>query len=180
MAGDSYSLEEVSALLAVPVSDLVRRIEEGAFPGRFLTADWEMRIPVQDVRRAVEAMRRAAPRALARAPEGSAGGELDASGFRATLEAWWEERESRLVSELRAIYRREDERWEAVEALLSEVRDRLQRLESGARPSEVWHTDGGWASEIEGSAEGAVESVFAELRDLEELLGLPVDDEPGA
>ena len=58
MAGDSYALEEVSALLGVPVSDLIRRIEEGAFPGRFLTADWEMRIPVQDVRRAVDAMRR--------------------------------------------------------------------------------------------------------------------------
>lgn len=176
VAGDSYSLDEVSALLAVPVSELVRRIEEGAFPGRFLTADWEMRIPVRDVRKAVESMRRrgGSDRSMVVSrPEGEPSSAMvDPSSLRATLEAWWDERESRLVAELQEVLRREDERWSAIESVLVEVRDRLSRLEEGARASTAWSEVGeGWASEVE-EAQGPMESVFAELRDLERLLGL--------
>lgn len=181
MAGDSYSLDEVSALLGVPVPDLVRRIEEGAFPGRFLTADWEMRIPVQDVRRAVDAMRRSSPRrsgseagpgrALVPRP-GDGGALVDSSELRATLEAWWDDREARLLGEIRRVLDREDERWTMVEAVLSEVRDRMGRLEAaGAERGGALAADG-WASAFDELPETSADAVLAELRDLEQMLGL--------
>ena len=182
MAGDSYALEEVSALLGVPVSDLIRRIEEGAFPGRFLTADWEMRIPVQDVRRAVDAMRRgrgtsrvsdrpqAVERALAVREDAAL---VDAGELRATLEAWWDDREARLLSEIRQVLTREDERWSVVEGVLTDVRDRLARLESKENSPAAWSAAAeGWASALDALPADSAGSVFAELRELEQMLGL--------
>ena len=187
MAGDSYSLEEVSALLGVPVPDLVRRIEDGAFPGRFLTADWEMHIPVQDVRRAVDAMRRSRP---GRASGGSAathalvprsqdGGALvDATQLRAALEAWWDDRESQLLSEIRRVLDREDERWTLVEEVLTDVRDRLARLETSGLDRSWAVAAEGWASAFDEVPETSADEVFADLRDLERLLGLAGDTDP--
>jgi hypothetical protein len=181
MAGDSYSLDEVSALLGVPVPDLVRRIEDGAFPGRFLTADWEMRIPVQDVRRAVDAMRRSRPSARAESgrPEralvargGEGGALVDVAELRSTLEAWWDDREARLIGEIRQVLDREDERWTMVEAVLTEVRDRLARIEaSGLDRADALATEG-WASAFDELPATSAESVLAELRELEQVLGL--------
>jgi len=55
MAEDSYSLREVAELLGVNKRALQRRIQEGAFPGRYLApgiGGLEMRIPAADVDRA--------------------------------------------------------------------------------------------------------------------------------
>lgn len=55
MAEDSYSLREVAELLGVNKRALQRRIQEGAFPGRYLApgiGGLEMRIPRADVERA--------------------------------------------------------------------------------------------------------------------------------
>lgn len=182
MAGESYSLDEVSALLGVPVPDLVRRIEEGAFPGRFLTSDWEMRIPVRDVQRAVEQMRRSGT-TRAMVPSEPAVGQalMDPGSLREALDAWWEEREARLLVEIRELRNRDDQRWEAVEELLVEVRDRLTQLESEA-PAGAWAVDAeGWLSGIgeSGDASASTDSIFAELRDLERLLGLGDGDGAG-
>jgi len=176
MAGESYSLDEVSALLGVPVADLVRQIEDGAFPGRFLTKDWEMRIPAQDVRRAVDAIRRRPGRAMV--PSGAtlatnvgseAGALLDPRAFRDALDDWWSEREGRLLGEIRDLQEREDRRWESVEAVLIEVRDRLDRLHASG-PS--WTAEvAEWASGVEATP-SSPEEIFEELRDLERLLGL--------
>ncbi|MCK6546509.1 helix-turn-helix domain-containing protein [Myxococcota bacterium] len=61
MAGDSYSLREASDLLGVSPRVLQRRIQEGAFPGRFLAPGrqgLETRLPTEEVDRAVEDLRR--------------------------------------------------------------------------------------------------------------------------
>lgn len=187
MAGDSYSLEEVSALLGVPVPDLIRRIEEGAFPGRFLTADWEMRIPVHDVRRAVDAMRRAHPgrsggtrsSEQALVPRGEGGGPpVDVGQLRVALEAWWEDRESQLLGEIRRVLDREDERWTLVEEVLTDVRDRLARLESSGGDRSWSVAAEGWASAFDALPDTSADAVFAELRDLEQLLGVAEGGEP--
>ena len=55
MAEDSYSLREVAELLGISKRTLQRRIQEGAFPGRYLAPGPEglqMRIPAADVERA--------------------------------------------------------------------------------------------------------------------------------
>ena len=186
MAGDSYSLDEVSSLLGVPVADLVRKIEEGAFPGRFLTSSWEMRIPVRDVRRAVEQMRAASgPRALVRTSrpdtDDASSALVDPQALRATLDAWWDERESRLVHEIQQVLRQDDERWALVESVLSEVRDRLDRLDAAERtaaPLEV--SIEAWSSAIDDATGAPVQSIFAELRDLEQMLGIEDGRAPAA
>jgi hypothetical protein len=177
MAGDSYSLDEVSRLLGVPVPELIQRIEDGAFPGRFLTSTWEMRIPVQDVRRAVETMRAASSgRSLARVNEEGPGAALiDPRDMKEVLDSWWSEREGRLLEEVRQLLSEDDERWRMVEAVLSEVRDRLERLErrSSSTTSEALALEAdGWVSEIDGGPGGPVDTVLSELRDLERLLGI--------
>jgi excisionase family DNA binding protein len=61
MASDSYTLREVAELLGVSKRTLQRRIQEGAFPGRFLAPGrhgLETRIPTEDVQRAFEELRR--------------------------------------------------------------------------------------------------------------------------
>jgi excisionase family DNA binding protein len=63
MAGvvDSYSLREVAELLGVSKRTLQRRIQEGAFPGRFLAAGrhgLETRIPAEDLEHALDELRR--------------------------------------------------------------------------------------------------------------------------
>jgi excisionase family DNA binding protein len=61
---DSYSLREVAELLGVSKRTLQRRIQEGAFPGRFLAAGrhgLETRIPAEDLERALEELRRRSP-----------------------------------------------------------------------------------------------------------------------
>lgn len=75
MADDSYTLAEVAELLGMSKRTLQRRIQEGAFPGRYLApgvAGLEMRIPAADVVRAQrELVREAMPeatRTLAPAP----------------------------------------------------------------------------------------------------------------
>ncbi len=69
MANESYNLREVAELLGVNKRTLQRRIQEGAFPGRYLApgvAGLEMRIPSADVDRARrELAREAAPIATA-------------------------------------------------------------------------------------------------------------------
>lgn len=55
MSEDSYTLAEVAELLGMSKRTLQRRIQEGAFPGRYLApgvAGLEMRIPAADVIRA--------------------------------------------------------------------------------------------------------------------------------
>lgn len=64
MPGDSYTLREVADLLGVSKRTLQRRIQEGAFPGRFLAAGrhgLEMRIPIGEVEQAMEELRGSAP-----------------------------------------------------------------------------------------------------------------------
>ena len=54
MTADSYSLDEVAKILRITRRSLERRIQEGAFPGRYLAPGLyglEMRIPVADVDR---------------------------------------------------------------------------------------------------------------------------------
>lgn len=75
MAEESYTLPEVADLLGISKRTLQRRIQEGAFPGRYLApgvAGLEMRIPAADVVRAQrELAREATPemtRTLAPAP----------------------------------------------------------------------------------------------------------------
>lgn len=75
MTAESYSLREAAELLGTTKRTLQRRIQEGAFPGRFLAPGaegLEMRIPAADVDRArVERMRLADPvptRTLAPSP----------------------------------------------------------------------------------------------------------------
>src|SRR5688572_8999471 len=61
MAEDSYTLREVAELLGVSKRNLQRRIQEGAFPSRFLSPGrhgLETRIPAEDVRRVLEDLRR--------------------------------------------------------------------------------------------------------------------------
>jgi excisionase family DNA binding protein len=61
MADDSYTLREVAELLGVSKRTLQRRIQEGAFPKRFLSPGrhgLETRIPAEDVRRVLEDLRR--------------------------------------------------------------------------------------------------------------------------
>lgn len=61
MAGDSYTLREVAELLGVSKRTLQRRIQEGAFPNRFLAPGrhgLETRIPAEDVRRVLDELRR--------------------------------------------------------------------------------------------------------------------------
>ena len=61
MADDSYTLREVAELLGVSKRSLQRRIQEGAFPNRFLRPGrhgLETRIPAEDVRRVMEEIRR--------------------------------------------------------------------------------------------------------------------------
>lgn len=58
---DSYSLREVAELLGLSRRALQRRIEEGAFPGRFTAAGrsgLETRVPSEDVERELELRRR--------------------------------------------------------------------------------------------------------------------------
>lgn len=62
MPGESYTLREVSELLGVSKRTLQRRIQEGAFPGRFLAPGrhgLETRIPAGEVQRVLEDIRRA-------------------------------------------------------------------------------------------------------------------------
>lgn len=61
MADDSYTLREVAELLGLSKRTLQRRIQEGAFPNRFLSPGrhgLETRIPADDVRRVQEDLRR--------------------------------------------------------------------------------------------------------------------------
>ncbi|NJK89326.1 MAG: helix-turn-helix domain-containing protein [Myxococcales bacterium] len=174
MAGDSYSLDEVAALLGLPVAHVVRRIEEGAFPGRFLTSDWEMRIPVQDVRRAVEQIRRRPNLKKDTNPTARPGWyPLEGGGsLQDTLDRWWDARESKIVQAMEAIVRAEDERWQLAESLLMDIRERLARLEERSStslapwplPLEAWQSGPPVADELS--------DVLDELRDLEAMLGL--------
>ncbi len=173
---DSYSLDEVSSLLGVPVSDLIRRIEDGAFPGRFLTSDWEMRIPVQDVRKAVDTIRRSSPpRSMVPAPATAAvvptgdGRELGSQ-----LDAWWDTREAQLVEVLQGLVQREEARWQMVEDLLVEIRERLGRIEATSLAPLDWD---GPKDLPQPSTPSSVREIFDELRDLERLLGLPEGDD---
>lgn len=75
MAEESYTLAEVAELLGMSKRTLQRRIQEGAFPGRYLApgvAGLEMRIPAADVVRAQRELAREAnaqaTRTLAPAP----------------------------------------------------------------------------------------------------------------
>jgi hypothetical protein len=61
MAEDSYTLREVAELLGMSKQMLQRRLQEGAFPNRFLSPGrhgLETRIPAEDVRRVLEDLRR--------------------------------------------------------------------------------------------------------------------------
>ncbi len=61
MADDSYTLREVAELLGVSKRTLQRRIQEGAFPNRFLSPGrhgLETRIAADDVRRLLDDLRR--------------------------------------------------------------------------------------------------------------------------
>jgi hypothetical protein len=61
MASESYSLREASELLGVSPRVLQRRIQEGAFPGRYLAPGrqgLETRLPAVEVDRAAEDLRR--------------------------------------------------------------------------------------------------------------------------
>jgi excisionase family DNA binding protein len=61
MADDSYTLREVAELLGVSKRTLQRRMQEGAFPNRFLSPGrhgLETRIPADDVRLVLEDLRR--------------------------------------------------------------------------------------------------------------------------
>src|SRR5687768_9051991 len=58
---DSYSLREVGELLGLSRRALQRRIDEGAFPGRFLASGrngLETRFPAPEVEREVELQKR--------------------------------------------------------------------------------------------------------------------------
>ena len=58
---ESYTLREVAELLGISKRTLQRRIQEGAFPGRFLAPGrhgLETRIPADDVRRMLNELRR--------------------------------------------------------------------------------------------------------------------------
>jgi excisionase family DNA binding protein len=73
MASDNYSLREVAELLGVSKRTLQRRIQEGAFPGRFLAPGrhgLETRIPSEDVQRALDDLRRRGNAAWMRANDG--------------------------------------------------------------------------------------------------------------
>lgn len=61
MAAESYTLREAAELLGMSKRTLQRRIQEGAFPGRFLASGrngLETRIPSEDVKNALEELRR--------------------------------------------------------------------------------------------------------------------------
>src|SRR5256885_871896 len=61
MAAESYSLREAAEVLGVSTRTLQRRIQEGAFPGRFLAPGrhgLETRLSAEDVDRALEDLRK--------------------------------------------------------------------------------------------------------------------------
>lgn len=61
MGQESYTLREVAEILGVSRRTLQRRIQEGAFPGRYLSFGPdgpEMRIPARDLERALDEVRR--------------------------------------------------------------------------------------------------------------------------
>lgn len=69
---ESYTLREVAELLGISKRTLQRRIQEGAFPGRFLAPGrhgLETRIPAEDVRRMLDELRRHGQAAWRESPE---------------------------------------------------------------------------------------------------------------
>lgn len=72
MPAESYTLREVAEALGLSKRTLQRRIQEGAFPGRFLAAGrhgLETRVPAEDVERALADLKRRSPGSWRRAPE---------------------------------------------------------------------------------------------------------------
>ncbi|MEM1023915.1 MAG: hypothetical protein AAGD10_00345 [Myxococcota bacterium] len=153
MADESYSLGEVADSLGVTKDEVVRRVHQGEFPGRFLTSEFEMRVPARDVRRA-----------LARRPQSPAvqvGGELtvdDAGG----LAAWSREREL-LEGYL-------TDREERLEALVREGFGEIHRkLDHLLRRLDALEWDGSYDG-LERSS--ALDDLLSEVRALEHMAGL--------
>jgi hypothetical protein len=155
---DSYSLREVAELMGVSVDAVVRQVGRGDFPGRFLTAELEMRIPVGDVRRALEARVSQTASQMAepqspRTARAEMGGELD--GLRRVIED-----QGRSIREL----------VEQVVELRSAVDGLRSAVEEGSSGTPWMESEP--VSMLEAGSEVDVEGLLQEVSELEAMLGL--------
>ncbi|MGF1509024.1 MAG: hypothetical protein ACFB9M_05925 [Myxococcota bacterium] len=181
MAHESYSLGEVAELLGKDIPDIVQMVQHGAFPGRFLTEELEMRIPVMDVRRILERGRAKEGASALAGPAGETRALVreDREALRSALETWWEEERATLREVLAEVLERRDEQVDALRQDVSAVRHRLDELARDVRRVlgvVEGETSEGWAWSVE-EADGGLAGLLEELKALEAAVGLaPVDD----
>ena len=184
---DSCSLKEAADRIGVTETELRKQIEQGAFPGRYLSrgsAGIEMRLPLAEVEafarlrggpaeRALtvtsESGLRTGPRAIGRRSLS----EDEAASRRVFLEAVEYERAAFFDVVRRAWIERDDEvaalRRE-VEALRAELRDAVSRVEDAVRSERKAAPE--WRSVSAVSATSGsvdVEALFREIGELEAL-----------
>lgn len=160
---DSYSLREVAELLGTSLDGVVRRVEQGEFPGRFLTGEFEMRIPVADLRRALETARPASAPASDPRTEWTSDPGLPSVPPPEALIRWFEERaqaQERQMAELL------DHVLE-IKGELEQLRRSVEELRSPAEPLEL--LPGPPDSDLD------VDGLLREVAELESMLGLPED-----
>jgi hypothetical protein len=166
MAHESYTLHEVAELLGRDLPAVVRMVQEGAFPGRFLTAEFEMRVPVGDVRRVIE------QRPVVRESQERALVATDADALRVALGTWWEEERQVLASVVGDLVQLRDADVETLRSEVASVREQLARLSEDVRRV-LRVVDEGRSIEAEGFDASELDGLLAEVQALEETIGLP-------